>query len=147
VATILVNERPCGIGGDPPRFGHPAELAEGHRARSLDERGFGSRERLWSSLLGGCEHMDGRFGDLTFPERAGHLGHRFERTSATDAALGCRARQPLPLRQPRRRRQVAVDRVDLSTSELRQAATALELEDASRALDLIQVTGERLVRQ
>jgi hypothetical protein len=42
---------------------------------------------------------------------------------------------------------MTVDRVDLATFELRQAATALELEDASRALDLVQMTGERVVRQ
>jgi hypothetical protein len=52
----------------------------------------------------------------------------------------------MPMREPRRHRSVAVDGEGSSSLELRQAARAFGLEDPGRALELVEIGRETVVR-
>jgi hypothetical protein len=147
VSSVLVLERPLGIGGHPPRLRDPAELVERHRARGLDERGFGACERFGGGLLCGCEHMHDRLGDVAVAERARHVRHRLERTGAPEGPFRGSPGEPLPMSEPCGGREVAVGREDSAALELGEPAPALGLQDAAGALDLVNAIGESGVRQ
>jgi hypothetical protein len=128
-----------GIDGlSPVRQDHP-QLGERQRPCGVHERLLGGAERVLAPLARSNELVDRRGRHVAAHQGLGGERHGLERPRDPDPRRGRSERQPVPVREPRRGRQVSVERMHAPTLELDQPAGALGLDHAGGAFELVDV--------
>ncbi|MEX2406927.1 MAG: hypothetical protein WD834_06270 [Actinomycetota bacterium] len=136
-----------GVGGLTPVVDRALELAGRERASRLDESLLRLGELFRRGISRRKQKAHGGRGHLARRERLRGRRHGLERSRHTDVTCRGRVRHAMPMRKPGRHRSVTVDGEGASSLELGQAPRAFGLDDPGRALQLVEIGRESVVRE